>query len=530
MPDVMPDVPSKQRQWPRGPWNVLHNAAQEGSTERTVALLAKGSIDINGGTPEGFTPLMIASFKGYSRIARILLNRGADTSVVDAEHFTALHMSAREGHLAVSKLLVKAGAALDPVTIRGDNPLHLSAFKGRSEVVRVLAEAGANLERGNEQAFSPLHLAAQNGHLATMKALLDAGANPDSRLENGTTPMYMAAMGGYAEAVRMLLRANANPQLIRTTTSPRDTDVALDVASFEGHAEVVREMIGHAGIHGCGGRTRGLDALSFSAQRQRVEVMALLTDAGVVDTGVVLCTAVNFGGLESARFLLRWSERRRARGEGGPGAGPPAIGGAWGAWGAWRALDGTREYVDTIRDPYRRTPLLCCVDACRSGSSRMARLLVDAGADTTSPVRVLRARGGVGFHDTPLAYAARLLRERKRAGEEEDATEEQLSRARAVHHLLLRMEAVRALSWVWPVAVDAPPPPPPAAAGVARGAAEGGGEGGEGPSNDNETASSTLLTATTTTTKASLRRMLPVLKARKRGVLLAALLRVGGKA
>jgi len=96
--------------WPRDPWNALHRAAQDGSTERTVSLLAStGSIDINAGTSEGFTPLMISSVKGFPRVTRVLLNRGADTSVVD-ELFTELHMSSREGWLEVTKIMVKAGA------------------------------------------------------------------------------------------------------------------------------------------------------------------------------------------------------------------------------------------------------------------------------------------------------------------------------------------------------------------------------------------------------------------------------------
>lgn len=63
-------------EWPRGPTNELHDAAEDGSTERTVALLSDGSIDIDKGNPEGFTPLMLCWSNGYVRVARILLREG----------------------------------------------------------------------------------------------------------------------------------------------------------------------------------------------------------------------------------------------------------------------------------------------------------------------------------------------------------------------------------------------------------------------------------------------------------------------
>ncbi len=76
-------------------YNGLHQAARAGSTERTLALLSSGSIDINQGSPQGVTPLMVAALKGYASIVRILLNHKADVSLIDDEDgCTALHMSA----------------------------------------------------------------------------------------------------------------------------------------------------------------------------------------------------------------------------------------------------------------------------------------------------------------------------------------------------------------------------------------------------------------------------------------------------
>lgn len=77
------------------------------------------------------------------------------------------------------------------------------------------------------------------------------------------------------------------------------TLVPLDVAAAGGHSEVVRELIEHFGIAGCGGASRGVDALSRAAQEQYMDIMAMLVEAGVVDTSTALFIAVRHGGESS---------------------------------------------------------------------------------------------------------------------------------------------------------------------------------------------------------------------------------------
>lgn len=62
--------------------NKLHYAARAGSTERTVALLRRGEINIDEGDSSGNTPLMEASFRDFSHVVRILLNKGANVAIL----------------------------------------------------------------------------------------------------------------------------------------------------------------------------------------------------------------------------------------------------------------------------------------------------------------------------------------------------------------------------------------------------------------------------------------------------------------
>lgn len=384
------NLPPSPQQCHRGPQNKLHRAVNVGATERTLALLSSGSINIDDGDPVGMTPLMIASLNGYSRIVGILLEKGANVSIVDGDGRTALHAAAQDGHPAVAKLLVKAGSDLDAA----------------------IYSTGA----------TPLHLAAINGHSEVVSALIEAGANLNSRRLDGSTPLYVAAFEGRIGAVKVLLRAKADPLLTRANPAG-GFFVPLGAAAQNGHLEVVRELIRQVGIEGCSGPSGGLDALRLAGQAQHVDIMAALTDAGVVDTGFALLMAAGLGCEASVKFLLR----------------QPA----------------GRHNVNAV-DRSGRTALICCMafggfsspsGDFRSPSSRIARLLIDAGADTASSVRLVDRAWRVLYDDTPLGFATRMLREKKVGAD--SARKDQLHQVEAIRRLLLRVEAVHAVSWLW---------------------------------------------------------------------------------
>lgn len=186
---------------------------------------------------------------------------------------------------------------------------------------------------------------------------------------------------------------------------------------------MVSHLVQHLGVEGCGGASCGVDALGQAVEEQHVDVMAILADAGVMDTGTALVTSAKFGREASVKFLL---QQRSGENSGG------------------------RAYVNTCDKPYGETPLLFAVGYRGCCSPRVVRLLVDAGAETTSIVRV-RPRRGINvvlWHDTPLAVTSRSIQEK--TVYRKVATEDQLNRLEAIHRLLLRVEAVHAVSWLWP--------------------------------------------------------------------------------
>lgn len=260
---------SPSEQCPRGPWNALHEAANEGSFQRVFSVVSTRSIEINQGSPKGYTPLMLASDRGHGVIVRYLLESGAIATAIGDNGATALHVAAKHDHVDVAIMLLAAGAD-----------------------VGVSSECSGG--------FTPLHLAAQCGRWRVMQVLIRADADVDARLTDGATAMYLAAEAGKLEAVKVLLLYEARVSL---TTERGATP--LDMAVQKCHMDIVRELIERVGMEGCGGFERGVLALRLAAQTGQTGIMTILYAAGSRDKeGVVLCAAIMYGGEEAVQFLL----------------------------------------------------------------------------------------------------------------------------------------------------------------------------------------------------------------------------------
>lgn len=183
-----------------------------------------------------------------------------------------------------------------------------------------------------------------------------------------------------------LLRAKANPLL--TMTNPEIDFLALDTAAHEGRSEVVRELIQQVRIQGWGGSNGGVRALNMASRQQHVDTMAVLVDAGVVDTGVALHNAAGCRREAAVKFLLQRRELERS---------PTGLVG----YVNWRDSTGATPLLNGLDVLESNERVLCLI------SPKVVQLLIDAGADTSSPARVTRRRA-VYFDGTPLAFTQLL--------------------------------------------------------------------------------------------------------------------------
>ncbi|OEL34342.1 hypothetical protein BAE44_0004641 [Dichanthelium oligosanthes] len=128
--------------------SLLHASAEGGRPEITKFLLSRGArADVESTSftplaPTSFTPLFIATYRGYASILKILLEQKQDPNVCMSDKITPLSMALRHSSVSCLKLLVQAGA--DVNGCESYNPLARAAEKGLTEAIKCLLEAGAN--------------------------------------------------------------------------------------------------------------------------------------------------------------------------------------------------------------------------------------------------------------------------------------------------------------------------------------------------------------------------------------------------
>nr|XP_023688952.1 receptor-interacting serine/threonine-protein kinase 4 isoform X1 [Paramormyrops kingsleyae] len=191
-------------------WTPLHFAAWQGHLPIVKLLVKQAGANINSQTSDGRTALHLASQRGQYRVARILIELGADVHLLAAGLRTALHVAAETGHTSTSRLLIKHQADIQARTAQGCTALHLAAQHGHLPTVKMLVEEGADVASVKHAQRTACHLAVEEGHVDVVRELLKSCSKSASLAdERGLTPMQLALRGGYTDIVHMLLSYGA---------------------------------------------------------------------------------------------------------------------------------------------------------------------------------------------------------------------------------------------------------------------------------------------------------------------------------
>jgi ankyrin repeat protein len=122
---------------------LLCLAAHRGYTEVARCLLEAGADVDKRNRATLQTPLMQATAKGHVEVVRLLLDFGADVNAASLSGGTALTQAALYGHEAVAHLLIERGANIHARTRTGQTALAIAQYKGYEEVAELLRKAGA---------------------------------------------------------------------------------------------------------------------------------------------------------------------------------------------------------------------------------------------------------------------------------------------------------------------------------------------------------------------------------------------------
>ncbi|CAM9189319.1 unnamed protein product, partial [Ectocarpus sp. 6 AP-2014] len=500
--------------YPSGDYNELHRAVAEGRIKKILARLGLGVDDINAPSKtKGETPLTIASAHGYDRVTTLLLDRGADTErVTPSRGWTALFFSIP--YPDVTRVLLERGANHGAISLCGSTPLHF-AIRGEIgdaclEVAEILLEFGADANAKDNQKQSPLHLLAHKGRpakgrveaaklLVKFRANIDAmdikGCTPlmntcgyvtglvalaemlvaesaslDAQNMFGSTPLHLLASGDKVcgnellEIAKLLIEKGANIEAI-----DRNGSTPLHLASmFVGNIGLVKLLLDR-GADPAARDITGETPLHLAGIAGSFCTMSVLIAAGAKVNPrdqrgeTPLFKAASRGHLVAVKVLLHAKASALLPSSDGDAIIYPL------------EIAAALGHTDIVGELVQRVG----VDGC-GGPSGGAHALALAAKDKRVDVMLILLKTGVvdtgeALSETVNEFACMKSLVQHRLGDSdyldrygrcaesmkgggEQATSDQLNMMRAVQRLLLRAEAVTAISWLWSTGTDAAAP------------------------------------------------------------------------
>jgi len=150
----------------RGATLTLFEACAAGEVERAERLMANDRPAINAFSVDGWTPLHLAAYFGHTKIAEMLISRGASVNACSRNSTgnTPLHAALAGNHKLVVGLLLGHGADVNAADVAGWRPLHLAAANNNIDAVNTLIAQGADVNAPNGEAQTALSLAQEKNH------------------------------------------------------------------------------------------------------------------------------------------------------------------------------------------------------------------------------------------------------------------------------------------------------------------------------------------------------------------------------
>jgi hypothetical protein len=237
----------------------LWEAVESGTLEDLPESLKKYAAQLNNGDPtEGYTPLQIAVKNRNLKMAKMLVDGGANPNIPCCgqgihKGYTAVHIAAKNGDAEFITMLAKAGANLDFEGSDSWLPIHSAAFAGKRNSILALLDNGAQIDGRNRHGLTALMYCANHGKSTELRDLLQRGADITAKDQNGDTVLHHALQyqmfklfeGEYEmpecqyDAVVILAMNGADPDI-------KNNEGALCTAySVEGLRDVLRIIFHH---------------------------------------------------------------------------------------------------------------------------------------------------------------------------------------------------------------------------------------------------------------------------------------------
>lgn len=170
----------------------LHWAAINNHYALCKYLIDEGAeVNAKGGESDA-TPAMWAAQRCHLYVVHLLLQRGADSMLMDGQGYNILHLAAFDGNVFLLLILLHQNIPIDGPDPQGHTSLMWAAYKGYPAVVELFLQWGASVNSKDESGFTALHWALVKGNHGCIAKLIEYGSDRFAETNDGKTPGIVA--------------------------------------------------------------------------------------------------------------------------------------------------------------------------------------------------------------------------------------------------------------------------------------------------------------------------------------------------
>lgn len=193
---------------------LLHLAVVYDQADLVLFLLSnRATVDVK--IPDEFsdgfqTPLHFACIRGYDKIIRILLDKGANVNAVTQENVTPLMFACRRTTSTdILSLLIDRGSDVNACNNAGATALYSACCIGSTKSVETLLLCGADPNKAKIDKTTPLFEAVERGFIDIVRLLLKYGSNVNAERWDWQTPLMLAITARHCHVIHELLEHGA---------------------------------------------------------------------------------------------------------------------------------------------------------------------------------------------------------------------------------------------------------------------------------------------------------------------------------
>jgi ankyrin repeat protein len=141
----------------------IFDACRKGDTSAIKAMIKVNPDTVNCRNEGGFTPLIIAGYKGQIEVVKLLLKHNADVNAKSGEG-TVLMGACFKGNVELAALLIKHHADVNSANDLGTTPLMYAILGQKIELINLLLDNGAVKDVKERSGKTALDYAIQSGN------------------------------------------------------------------------------------------------------------------------------------------------------------------------------------------------------------------------------------------------------------------------------------------------------------------------------------------------------------------------------